>query len=122
MKKPEIIEKSLGKMQIYLKPKDKIKKAGFMGLLNPKQLYRELVKYAKEDDLMNASVYQTHSGYSLHGKISTAHIELPNSDLTLCLELIDEKQKLEAFCQKHAELLTGKMIVFKAVEFWEIKL
>ncbi len=116
-----IIEQSLGKIQIYIKPRDKIQGSGFLHRLKPKQLYRELVKYAKEDHLMNASVYQTHHGYSMHGKISTQHAELDNADLSLCVELIDEKEKLEAFCQKHAELLKGKMIVYKAVEFWEIK-
>lgn len=121
MKELEIIEKSLGKIQIYMKPKDKVKGAGFISRLTSRQLYREVIQFAKEDHLMNASVYQTHSGYSLHGKISTAHVELDNADLALCVELIDEKHKLEAFCLKHAELLKGKMIVFKAVEFWEIK-
>ncbi|MET4081297.1 PII-like signaling protein [Pedobacter sp. UYP30] len=121
IKEPTIIEKNLGKLQIYLKPKDKIKQLGFMGRLTSKQLYKEIVQYAKDDQLMNASVYQTHSGYSMHGKITTEHVELDNADLLLCVELIDEKYKLENFCKKHAELLTGKMIVFKAVEFWEIK-
>jgi len=121
MKEPEIVEKALGKLQIYLKPKDKLKSTGLMSRLNAKQLYKELVQYAKNDHLMNASVYQTHSGYSMHGKISTAHVEMDNSDLVLCVELIDEKVKLEDFCKKHAELLQGKLIVFKAVEFWEIK-
>jgi len=121
MKDPKIIEKSLGKIQIHLKSKDSIKGAGLIGRLNPKQLFREIVQYAKDDQLMNAAVYQTHSGYSLHGKINTAHVELDNADLVLCLELIDEKTKLEEFCRKHAEILKGKLIVFKAVEFWEIK-
>jgi PII-like signaling protein len=64
------------------------------------QLYREIVQYAKNDNLMNASVYQTHSGYSLHGKISVAHAELDNADLVLCVELIDEKPKTRRFLQK----------------------
>lgn len=121
IKEPEIIEKILGKLQIYLKPKDKVKRAGFMNRLTAKSLYKEVVQCAKNDQLMNASVYQTHSGYSMHGKITTAHVELDNADLVLCVELIDEKHKLEDFCKKHAELLKGKMIVFKAVEFWEVK-
>jgi len=121
MKEPAIVEKALGKIQIYLKPKDKVTGTGLMNRLSPKQLYKEIVQYAKNDHLMNASVYQTHSGYSMHGKISTAHVEMDNADLVLCVELIDEKTKLEEFCIKHAELLKGKMIVFKAVEFWEIK-
>ncbi len=122
MKEPEIIEKSLGKIQIYLKPKDKVKRTGFISRFTSKQLYREIIQYAKDDQLMNASVYQTHSGYSFYGKITTAHVELDNADLVLCVELIDEKYKLEAFCKKYVEFLKGKMIVFKAVEFWEIKL
>lgn len=118
IKKPEIIEKSLGKIQIYLKPKDKIKQTGFMSRLTSKPLYREIIQYAKNEELMNASVYQTHSGYSMHGKITTAHVEMDNADLVWCVELIDEKYKLESFCKKYAELLKEKMIVFKAVEYW----
>ncbi|MGY3052267.1 PII-like signaling protein [Pedobacter sp. UYEF25] len=118
---PEIVEKTLGKIQIYIKPKDRIKQPGFMNRLKSKQLYKEIVQYAKDDQLMNASVYQIHSGYFMYGKITTAHVELDNADLFLCVELVDEKSKLENFCKKHAELLIGKMIVFKAVTSWEIK-
>ena len=120
MNKEVIIEKPFGKLQIYVKPKEKIKPTGLIHSLRSRQLFRELVKYAKEDQLMNASVYQTHHGYSMHGKISQAHVELPNEDLSVCIELIDQKGKLEDFCRKHAALLKGKMIVFKSVEFWEI--
>ncbi|TCK83642.1 DUF190 domain-containing protein [Albibacterium bauzanense] len=116
-----IVEQALGKLQIYVKPKEKVQATSIINSLRSRQLYKELVKYAKEDQLMNASVYQTHHGYSMHGKINTMHVELGNQDLAVCIELIDQRQKLEAFCQKHAELLRGKMIVFKLVEFWEIK-
>ena len=116
----EIIERCLGKIQIFIKPKDKIRGESLMERLRPKQIYLELVKFAKHDKLLHASVYQTHSGFSLDGQVQIARVELDNSDLALCVELIDEKQNLEAFCKKHAKLLTGKMIVYKAVEFWEI--
>ncbi|MFA6084849.1 DUF190 domain-containing protein [Mucilaginibacter sp.] len=116
-----ITERTLGKIQIYLKPKDKLPGSGLMSRLKPKQLYREIVQYAKDDRLMNASVYQTHHGYSMHGEIRAHHYELDNQDLSLCIELIDEKKKLEDFCIKHAELLKDKMIVYRAVEFWELK-
>ncbi|HVW95210.1 MAG TPA: DUF190 domain-containing protein [Mucilaginibacter sp.] len=121
MTTPEIIEKPLGKLQIFIKPKDKVKGSSLIGRLTSKQLYREIVRYAKEDQLLNASVYQTHSGYSLDDDISVRHAELDNSGLALCIELIDAKSRLENFCKKHAVLLKGKMIVFKAVEFWEIR-
>lgn len=121
MNKPAILEQSLGKIQIYVKPGEKVQATGLIHSLRSRQLYRELVKYAKEDHLMNASVYQTHHGYSMHGEISSTHAELENQDLFLCIELIDKKDKLEEFCCKHAIVLKGKMIVYKAVEFWEIK-
>jgi PII-like signaling protein len=115
-----IKERTLGKLQIYVRPAEQIPSTGLINSLRSRQLYRELVKYAKEDQLMNASVYQTHHGYSMHSKISASHVELGNQDLFLCVELIDEKEKLETYCRKHTLLLKGKMIVFKAVEFWEI--
>jgi PII-like signaling protein len=116
-----IQERTLGKLQIYVKPGEKVPSTGLINSFRSRQLYRELVKYAKDDQLMNASVYQTHHGYSMHGKISSHHVELDNAELSMCVELIDEKQNLEGFCQKHASLLKDKMIVFRAVEFWEIK-
>ena len=117
----QIDERSLGKIQIFIKPRDTVKGRSFMQRLRPKQIYSELIKFAKEDKLLHASVYQTHSGFSLNGPIHTIHVELDNSDLSLCVELIDEKQNLEAFCIKHASILYGKMIVFKPVEFWNVK-
>ncbi|KAA8485570.1 PII-like signaling protein [Arcticibacter tournemirensis] len=116
----KITEHIYGKLQIYVQPKEKVQAENLLHRLRSRQLYRELVKYAKDDHLINATVYQTHHGYSLHGKISGHHVELANEDLAMCVELIDEKSKLEAFCEKHAALLKGKMIVFKAVEFWQI--
>lgn len=120
-KEATIIERVLGKLQIYVKPKEKIEAVNFMHSLRSRTLYRELVKYAKEDQLMNASVFQTHHGYSMHGKIAQAHVELPNQDLYLCIELIDVKEKLEGFCRKHGRLLKGRMVIYRPVEFWEIK-
>ena len=117
----EIIERAMGKLQIFIKPKDKIKSESLMERLRPKQVYRELVKNAKADGLMNASVYQTLSGFSADDKIRVAHPELDNLDLAMCVELIDEKPKLEEFCKNNAALLKGRMIVYKAVEFWDIK-
>jgi PII-like signaling protein len=117
---PQIAERSLGKIQIFIKPKDKVKGISIIERLRPKQVFREIIKFAKDDNLMHASVYQPHSGFSLNDPVRTAHVELDNTDLALCVELIDEKQNLETFCKKHAAILSGKMIVFKAVEFWDI--
>jgi len=116
----QITERALGKLQIFIKPKDKLKSETLLERLRPKQVYCELVKNAKAEGLMNASVYQTHSGFSGNDKIWVAHPELDNADLTLCVELIDEKPNLEDFCRKNAALLRGRLIIFKPVEFWEV--
>ena len=113
-------ERTLGKLQIYIKPNEKVASTGLINSLRSRQLYRELVKYAKADHLMNASVYQMHHGYTMHGQVRTHHVELDNAELTMCVELIDEKKNLEDFCRKHALLLKDKLIVYRAVEFWEI--
>ena len=110
----------MGKIKIYLKPKDKVESGSFMGKLKSKQIYRELVKVAKNDGILSAAVYNTHSSFVLGDKIRTTHVELENNETALCVELIDTKEQLEIFCKKHAKLLKDKMIVFKAVEYWEI--
>jgi len=115
-----IKERILGKLQIFIKPNEKVPATGLLDSLRSRQLYRELVKYAKADHLMNASVYQTHHGYTLQGGITSHHFELDNAKLSMCVELFDEKKNLEDFCRKHALLLKDKMIVFRTVEFWEI--
>jgi PII-like signaling protein len=116
----KIKERVLGKLQIFIKPNEKVTATGFLNSLRSRQLYRELVKYAKADRLMNASVYQTHHGYTMQGETSSHHFELDNGKLSMCIELFDEKKNLEDFCRKHALLLKDKMIVFRTVEFWEI--
>ena len=40
--------------------------------------------------------------------------------MTLCVELIDQKDKLESFCRRHGALLKGKSIVYKHVEHWSL--
>lgn len=117
----QITERHLGKIQIFLKPGDQIRGSSFLAHFKPKQLYRELINLAKQDGLMNASVYQTHSSFSIYEPIQNSHPELANATLAICIELIDEKPKLEAFCIKHAAYLQGKLVIFKAVEHWIIQ-
>ena len=36
------------------------------------------------------------------------------------VELIGERPELEAFCQKHAAMLFGKVVVYEKLERWEV--
>ncbi|MPS73023.1 MAG: hypothetical protein E2590_07690 [Chryseobacterium sp.] len=115
-----IKKSSLGKLKIYIEPSHKVKDedASFFRKMFPKSAYRHIVMDAKRDKIMNASVYQTHSGYTRDGSVTNYQLEGDNSALAICIELIDEKEKLERFFQKHHDILKDKIVIFKEVEIW----
>ena len=39
----------------------------------------------------------------------------------LAVELIGPSEDLESFCRAHGELLTGRVIVHKTVEHWQLE-
>ena len=110
----------LGKLRIYISPADKIKhgKRSILQKLFPQSAYIHIVQDAKEAGIMNASVYNTHFGFSNHEKVQSYNMESDNSKLTMCVELIDKKEKLESFFIKHKDYLKGKTVIFKEVETW----
>ena len=69
---------------------------------------------------MNASVYNTHLGFSNHGNVQFYNLEGENSKLTMCIELVDKREKLESFFLKHLEYLKDKTVNFKEVEIWSV--
>ncbi len=121
MKDHHIHAREMGKIRIYLTPRDRIPAKGLWDRLNAKPIYREIIKAAKKDGLNNASAFMTHFGFTNGGKIQAEGAEMPNPNLTMCVELIDHKDQLEAFCRRHGALLKGKTIVYKHVEHWDIR-
>ncbi|MET3036879.1 DUF190 domain-containing protein [Chryseobacterium sp. NRRL B-14859] len=117
----EIKKRSLGKLKIYIESSHKVKdqSASFFRKMFPKSTYLHIITDAKKDGILNASVYQTHSGFTREGTIQRFQLEGSNSDLAICIELIDERPKLEAFFLKHQNLLKNKVIIYKEVEYWE---
>lgn len=112
----------LGKLRIYLTTGEQVKsKKSALQRLFPKATYRHFVMEAKKAGIMNASVFPTHSGYSNGGKVEEFSAELGTAKMTICVELIDERAKLETFFSTHNELLRGKVVVFKEVEFWDVE-
>lgn len=111
---------ALGKLRIYIEPTHKVRhgERSLFRKLFPKSAYLHIVSEAKKEGIMKASVYQTHSGYSNQGPVQLFSAEGDNSKLTLCIELIDKREDLEAFFLKHTELLRSKVVIYKEVEFW----
>ena len=114
---------ALGKLRIYIEPSHKVWH-GDRSLFRKwftKSAYIHIISEAKKEGILNASVYNTHSGYTGQGSIQSFSAEGDNSKLSVCIELIDEREKLERFFLKHKDLLRSKVVIYKEVEFWDIE-
>ena len=112
--------REVGMIRIYMKPGDKAREARLKTLFNAKPLYRQLVEQAKAAGIMNAVAHHTHYGYSNHGHIQVEGVEINNPDLTMCVELIGDRDQLENFCRAHGALLNNKVIIYKHLEHWRL--
>ena len=114
--------REIGQVRIYLQPRERGRQSGsgLKKLLGPSPLYKEIIREAKRDGLLNATAHHTHYGFSGNGSLEGGGGEIPNPLLTLCVELIGPRDELERFCRRHGELLKGKVIVYKHMEHWEI--
>ncbi|MDR3469196.1 MAG: voltage-gated chloride channel family protein [Xanthobacteraceae bacterium] len=115
----KLAPRDIGMLRIYMTPREKTPKDG-KSLFGTRPLYRELILAAKSAGIMNAVAHHTHFGYSNHGKAEDAGFELPNPDLTMCVELISTRDQLEAFSRTHGAWLKGKVVVYKQIEHWDI--
>lgn len=115
----KLSSREVGMVRIYMKPREKAVGTGgwFSG---GKPLYRELVMQAKAAGIMNAVAHHTHFGYSNSGKLQDEGFEIPNPDLTMCVELIADRKLLEEFCRTHGSLLKNKVIIYKHIEHWDV--
>lgn len=113
---------SLGKLKIYITPADKMRHGNRTAWqkLFPKSAYIHIVQDAKKEGILNATVYHTHFGFSNGARIQSYSMEGDNSKLTMCVELVDKREKLESFFLKHKDYLKGKTVIYKDVEFWDV--
>lgn len=120
--KHQIIPLEMGKIRIYLTPRDRMPASGLLGRLGAKPIYREIIQAAKKEGLTSAVAFLTHYGFSNGGKIKAEDPEMSNQgSMTLCVEIIDHKARLEAFCRHHGALLKDRTIVYKHVEHWSLQ-
>jgi PII-like signaling protein len=89
-------------------------------ILGSQPLYQDLIAAAKGDGILHATAHNSFHGYSGGRAIEADRSDAPNPRLTLCIELIDQRAKLEAFCRAHGDLLKGHVMVYKHVEHWDI--
>ncbi|HVU33826.1 MAG TPA: DUF190 domain-containing protein [Opitutaceae bacterium] len=119
-KQHRIVSRELGKIRIYLTPRERVAATGLWDRLNPRPVYREIINAAKKEGLQSAVAFMTHYGYSNGDKVRGHEMESANNRLTLCVEIIDQKTRLEAFCRHHGALFKDRTIVYKHVEHWAV--
>ena len=114
---------SLGKLEIYIEPSHKVRhgERTLFRKIFPKSAYMHIITEAKKDGIINASAHSTHVGYRGDGEIQAFNIEGDNSKLAMCVELIDQKEKLQQFFLRHKDLLRSKVVIYKEVEFWDVE-
>lgn len=67
-----------------------------------------------------SNLMATHYGFSNHGPVRGNGAELSDPHLTMCVELIGQRDQLELFCRCHGDLLARKVIVYEHLEHWSI--
>lgn len=118
-KKHRVVSKEIGQLRIYL-PQGETRHGMGLRSLFGRPLYRELIDLAKADGILNATSHVTHHGYSNNGRVHSEGAEVPNANLTVFVELIDHRDRLEEFCRHHADQLKDRVIVYKHMEHWEL--
>lgn len=111
----------VGKLRIYLKTGETIKSKGLLRKFFPKSVYWKIIEEAKHSGLMNAHVFHTQTAYTQGGDIHRRNVESDNSGLTVCVELVDSREKLEHFFKTHQPMFKDKTVIYKEVEFWDVE-
>lgn len=114
---------SLGKLEIYIAPAHKVQhgKRSLFRKLFPKSTYMYLIEEARKEGILNAAAHSTHTSFTTDGQVITFSVEGDNSKLAMCVELVDKREKLEAFFLKHQDSLRDRVVIFKEVEFWDVE-
>jgi PII-like signaling protein len=111
----------MGKLRIYMATGESVKSKTLLRKIFPKSKYLKIMQEAKASGIMNAHVFHTHAAVQKGGKMAHHSVEGDNSGLTVCVELVDVKEKLQQFFKTHKDILKENTVIYKEVEFWEYK-
>jgi len=114
-----VVSKETGQLRIYL-PQGETRHGMGLRSLFGRPLFRELIDLAKQYGILNATSHSTHYGFSNNGRVHSDGSETPNPHLSVCVELIDRRDRLEEFCHQNSVILKDRVMVFKHLEHWEL--
>ena len=79
-------------------------------------LYEWIVRRAHEDGLAGATVLRGIEGFGAHSRLHTAKILRLSTDLPIVIELVDTKEKIEAFMPTIDAVVAEGMATLEKVE------
>jgi len=81
-----------------------------------KPLYQRLVEEARTSGLAGATVWRGMMGYGANSRIHTSKILRLSQDLPVIVEIVDAREKLEAFLEEIDPLIKGGLATLEKAQ------
>lgn len=78
-------------------------------------LYEAIVQCAREKGLAGATVVRGIEGYGAHNLIHTARIQRLSEDLPIVVEIVDSREKIEAFLPELDSMILEGLVTLEPV-------
>ena len=79
-------------------------------------LYEAIVQCAREKGLAGATVVRGIEGFGAHNLIHTARILRLSEDLPIVIEIVDQKEKIEAFLPELDSMIPEGLVTLEPVQ------
>ena len=112
------MDNNISVLRIYFRYGQKAQNQSFWQKLWNNNLGQQLLKKAKEMNIEQANIFTAKAGYLNNEKINFNISEIPPSKNPVCLELIDQHEKLKSFIEQNkAELSEANVILLNNDSF-----
>ena len=105
------MDNNISVLRIYFRYGQKAQNQSFWQKLWNNNLGQQLLKKAKEMNIEQANIFTAKAGYLNNEKINFNISEIPPSKNPVCLELIDQHEKLKSVIEQNQENLKEVKII-----------
>lgn len=120
MKTADFTLLQLSTLRIYLHHGQRVPRASMWEKLLGKNLAHAILKEAKKAALSQAVLYPIQGGYLRDSALVYAHSEALPAKMPVCIELVDEPHRLQAFLQQHQSLLQGVHTILENPQTYQL--
>jgi uncharacterized protein len=79
-------------------------------------LYEAVVQRAREKGLAGATVFRGFEGFGAHSRVHTARILRLSEDLPILIEIVDKKEKIDAFLPELDAMIPEGLVTLEKVQ------